>query len=361
VDAESALLETADPIPDRYYEVRPRLAGDLPLGLGRLQADYEARLRRGSSFAIVEDTTTHVGNASLELPFGPNVLARVGGHFARGLLETAEVDPGREYFFQLGRYTRYDVSGALQVQTGARLDVELTGGRYRVEVDERAGFFDHEAWTASAGLGFEIGPRFRGVVSYGYDEIPLAWTSRPEARMQAHSATLSLRGEILPLVTGFVTVGYRDQRNPIAGPGGERYTGVSVRARLLKEFSRSSSLRVTATRDTPPSAFERNGFYVTNSVLGELNLALPFSVVAHAAAGYHRNDYRVPSPQIGRPRQDRITIWGGGLGRSFTDWVFARADYRYEQRASNLDQFDTDAHALTVQVGVRLYRARARR
>ena len=43
------------------------------------------------------------------------------------------------------------------------------------------------------------------------------------------------------------------------------------------------------------------------------------------------------------------------------DWAFARADYRYERRESNIDLFDTDAHSMTVQVGVRLYRPRERR
>ncbi|HVR71132.1 MAG TPA: outer membrane beta-barrel protein [Vicinamibacteria bacterium] len=358
VDAESALLETAEPLPNRYYEIRPRLAGELPVRTGRLQADYEARMRRGSSFALVEDTTTHIANASLELPLGPSIVARGGGHFARGLLETTEVDPGREYFFRLGRYTRYDVSGGLRVRTGGRLDLDLAGGLYRVDVAEDAGFFDHEIRTASAGVGVEIGPRVRAVLGYGYEEIPGAGTERAEARMQAHAGSISLQGEILPLVTGFVTAGYRDQRNPGAGEGGTRYTGLHASARVLKEFSRSTTLAVTAGHGTSPSGFEGNGFLVARSVLGELNLALPLSFLAHAAAGYHRNDYRVPSAQIGRPRQDRITSWAGGLGRSLTDWAFARADYRYERRESNLDQFDTDSHALSVQVGVRLYRPR---
>jgi hypothetical protein len=297
----------------------------------------------------------------LEVPLGPAVVTRAAGHFARGLLETTEVDPGREYFFQLGRYTRYDVSGAVSVQTGSRFAVDLSAARYRVDVDDDAGFFDHKGWKGSAGVGVDLGARLRGVVAYGYEEIPAADTDRAEARMRAHTGTVGLQGEILPLVTGFVTVGYRDQRNPTAGEGGRRYSGLSASVRLLKEFSPSSNLQITAGRSTPPSAFERTGFYVTNSVLGELNLAMPVSFVGYAAAGYRRNDYPVASDRIGRRRQDNIALWAGGLGRSLTEWAFLRGDYRYERRASNLDQFDTDAHALSVQVVLRLYRTRGRR
>ena len=360
VDAESALLETAQPVADQYYEVRPQVAADMPLGTGQLRGDYEVRLRQGSSFDIVEDSTTHLANAGLELPVGPSIVARANGHFSRGLLETTEVDPGREYFFQLGRYTRLDLSGGLRVQTGGRLDLDVSGSRYRLQLDERAGFFDYEGWTGAAGVGVELGPRVRALASYTYEEIPTP-ARRPEAAMQAHSGSLSLRGEVLPLVTGFATVGYRDQRNRNAGEGGTRYRGVTASVRLLKEFSRSTTLQLAVGRSTPPSAFESNGFFVATSVAGELNLALPFSVVAHAGAGYHRNEYRIASPEIGAPRADRITSWLGGLGRSLTEWAFARADYRYEQRQSNIERFETDAHSLTVQVGVRLYRPRVQR
>lgn len=360
VDAESALLETARPVADRYYEVRPQVAAEMPVGTGHLRGDYEARLRQGSSFALVENSTTHLANASLEVPVGPSIVSRAAGHFARGLLETTEVDPGREYFFQLGRYTRYDLSGGLRVETGSRLDLDLSGSRYRLDLDENAGFFDYEGWTGSAGLGVELGPRVRAVVGYTYEEIPSP-ARRPEAAMQAHSGSLSLQGEILPLVTGFATVGYRDQRTPQAGAGGTRYRGLSASARLLKEFSPRTTLQLTASRTTPPSAFESNGFFVATSFHGELSVALPLSIVARAGLGYHQNNYRIDSPEIGRPRRDRITSWLGGIGRTVTEWAFARADYRYERRDSNLERFDTDAHALTVQLGIRLYRPRTRR
>lgn len=360
IDAANALLETARPIADRYYEVRPRLAGDFPVRTGRLQADYEARVRQGSSFSVVEDTTTHLANLALDVPLGSSLVWRAGGHFARGLLETTEVDPGREYFFDLGRYTRYDLSAGMRVKTSGRLDLDLSGSHYRVDVDESAGFFDHDHWAGSAGLGVELGPRARAEMAYTYEEIPSS-LARAQAAMQAHAGSLSLQGEILPLVTGYMTVGYRDQRNPAAGPGGARYSGLTASARVLKEFTPSTAMRLTASRSTPASGFENNGFFVASAVLGELDLALPFSLIAHAGLGYHRNEYRVASVEIGPPREDRITSWQGGLGRSIAEWAFARVDYRYEQRASNIDRFATDAHALTAQLDVRFYRPRVRR
>lgn len=360
VDAQNALLETAEPLADDYYEVRPQMAAEMPLGTGYLRGDYEARLRRESRFAIVDESTTQLANASLEVPLGPNLRTRANGHFARGLLETNEVDPGREYFFQLGRYRRYDVGGGLRMQTTGRVDVDFAGSYYSVDLERDSGFFDYRGWTGAAGLGFEISPRLRAVVGYTYDEIPSA-AARPQVRMWAHSASVSLQGEMLPLVSGHVTVAYRDQRNPEAPAGGTHYQGISASVRLLKEFSRSTTLLVNAAHTTAPSAFEANGFFVATSVLGELNLALPFSLVALVGAGYHHNGYRIVSPEIGVPREDRITTWMAGLGRPITEFALLRADYRYEQRASNLDSFDTDGHALTVQLGLRLYRSRGRR
>ena len=130
--------------------------------------------------------------------------------------------------------------------------------------------------------------------------------------------------------------------------------------RLLKEFTPTTTLQISGGRMTPPSSFESNGYFVATSVLGELNFGLPLSFVALLGGGYHANDYRVVSEEIGVPREDRITTWMAGLGRSLSEYAFVRVDYRYEQRESNLDQFDTDGWAFTAQVSLRMYRSRVR-
>jgi hypothetical protein len=359
VMAEGALLDTADPVEDRYYEMRPQIGAEAPLSTGFLRGAYQASIRRGSSFDLVESTITHLADIFLDLPLGG--IAEITGaeHFARGVLETAEVDPGREYFFRLGRFTRHRHSLGLRLLPGGRADATVGGSLDVVRVDDRAAFFDHERQAVSAQLGYEVRPAVRAALGYGYTRIPFA-VERPQAESRMHSAFGELRGEILPLTSGNVSVGYSSQTSPNAGPGGTRFTGLTASGRLEKSFTPSSSLTMAGTRATHVSAFEQNAFYVTSAVEVLLRASLPASLALQAGAGYHRNGYRTVASSIGAPRRDRIRGWTLGLGRPVTRHAFVRADYRRDRRDSNIDAFDSRSNVLTVQLGVGLFAAQPR-
>jgi hypothetical protein len=354
IDADAALLDTPQPVRDQYYELRPSLSGELPIRTGRLTAGYEARIRRDPSFAVIQ-STTHTLDAGLELPVGPTLLVNASDHHVRGVLETTEVDPGREYFYGLGPFKHNSAGVGARLTTGGRLDIQLAGSHDGVRVEPPSSFFSHDRWEALAGVGLEMRPNLRARVAYQFERVP-APSDRPEAESTAHVASVRLAGEVLPLVTGFLDVGIEDRRSAQAAAEGRRYRGLALSGRLVKEFSRSTTLQVQLSRTTPPSAFESNGFYVASSVLGQLTLPLPFSVAMTGGVGYYWNDYRTVASEIGAPRRDRLLGWSFGLGRPVTAWGFVRVDYRRERRDSNVDRFDTHARAFTVQAGVRMFR-----
>jgi putative beta-barrel porin BBP2 len=357
VRAEGALLETAEPVEDRYYEMRPQIRAEMPVSTGFLRGGYQAGIRRGSSFDVVESTITHLADLSLDLPLGGIGEITGAEHFARGVLETAEVDPGREYFFRLGRFTRHRHSLGLRLLPGGRADVTAGGSLDVVRVDDQAAFFDHEQQAVSAQLGYEVTPALRAALGYGYTRIPFT-VERPQAESHMHAAFGELRGEILPLTTGNVSVGYSSQTSPNAGPGGTRFTGLTASGSLEKSFTPSSSLTLAGTRATHASSFEQNAFYVTSAVAVLLRGGLPWSLALEAGAGYHRNSYRTVASSIGAQRRDEIRGWTLGLGRPVTRYALVRADYRRERRDSNIDAFDSRSNALTVQLGVGVFAPR---
>ena len=356
VRAEGALLDTAEPVEDRYFELRPHVGAEVPVSTGYARGSYEARIRRGSSFDIVESTTTHIGDLSLQLPLGGVAEMQASEHFARGVLETAEVDPGREYFFRLGRFTRHRHGLSLRLLPGGRADATVGGSLDVVRVDDQAAFFDHEQQAVSAQLGYEVRPALRAALGYAYTRIPFT-VERPQAESHMHSTFGELRGEILPLTNGDVSVGYSSQTSPNAGPGGTRFTGLTAAGRLEKSFTPSSSVTLAGTRATRVSNFEQNAFYVTSAVEVILRAGLPWSLALEAGTGYHRNGYRTIAPSIDVPRRDDIRGWTLGLGRPLTRHAFVRADYRRERRDSNIDAFDTHSNVLTAQLGVGLFAA----
>jgi hypothetical protein len=353
IDAEANLLRTPQPISDRYVQVQPRVTAEAPVREGRFTADYQPGLRGFGSFEEL-DSTSHQFNAALKTPFGTRILLNVADHFARGVLEAEEVDPGREYFFDLGRFNRNSFSANARVELVPRVSFELGGGVNRVRFDEPSGFFDYDSQAASAGVGFELSPNLRASAAYTFDRVPES-DERREAASRAHTGLFSLSGDLLPLVTGRVSVGYRDQSSPNAAAGGRRFRGLTASGAVTKQFGRSSFLTMTLNRSTALSAFESNGFYVTTSAQGTLAVPLPWALSVDSGLGHYWNDYRTPSLELNVPREDRLLAWFVGVRRQLGRRLFVSGFYRRERRQSNLDTFDNVTDGFILQLDASLF------
>lgn len=348
VDADTYVESTATPTRDEYLEVQPRIAAVAPVGDGHLTLDYAPVFR---AFATYDDvnSSSHSLGARLDLPVGSRTTLRAGDRFRSGVLDTRVVDPGGEYFYGLGSFWRNDVDAGASVSVGPRLSVELGGALGTVRFREEAGFFGYDTRTAAAGLGFELTPNLKAVASYVYDDVPRP-EDRPEAEATAHSGRLTLTGDILPLLTGELSVGYRSQESPNAGAGGTSFSGLTFSAALTRELGREALLAVYASRSTPVSAYEENAFYVSSALQGTLQVPMPARFQLRGGFGYQWNDYRTVSSEIGRPREDRILGWYVGLRRPVRPNLFLSGAYRSEDRASNVDTFDTDADGFYFQL-----------
>jgi hypothetical protein len=353
VDADVAGLTGPTPVRDRYLQIQPSLAGEMPFLDGKLQASYEPRFRSFSSYPVV-GTATHIANAALDLPVGTSVTLRASEHYAHGVLETTEVDPGREYFFGLGRFTRWSTDLGARWELGGRLGLDFGGGWNQVSFNTASSFFPYSNYSLRAGLGYEITPNLRAVLGYTYDRVPPP-DQRPLSESTAHSVGLSLKGEITPLVTGQIEVAYRDQTSPLAAAGGQSFQGLTTGVSLKKEFRPDTWLDLFVNRATDVSAFEQNAFYVTTAVQAGITVPAPLSCSFRGGAGYQWNTYQIVASAIGVPREDTIFAWSVGLGRPLGTRAFLRGDYRWERRDSNLREFNITTHSLIVQLGIGLF------
>src|SRR6185295_19260904 len=114
---------------------------------------YEPRFRPGVSLAALR-RPSQVLTVKATVPVGSAVALRASHNYTRGFLETTEVDPGREFFFNLGHFTRNATEVGARVDTGSRLDFDVAAARETVDIDDNSGFFDHSKDRLTVGSGY---------------------------------------------------------------------------------------------------------------------------------------------------------------------------------------------------------------
>jgi hypothetical protein len=348
VDADSFVESPTNKVRDQYLEVAPHVTARAPVGEGRFTLEYMPVFRAGATYDEV-NSSTQIASAGIDLPVGPNVTLRATDRFLSGVLDTRAADPGGEYFFGLGRFHRNDLDAGASIEMGPRLSAELAGMLGTVRFQEPSSFFDYDTRLVSAGLGFELTPNLKAVASYVYDTVPRP-PERPQAEATSHSGVLSLTGEVLPLTTGQLSVGYRDQESPNAGEGGTRYSGLTTSGALTRQLRPESTLSVYVSRSTPVSAYGENAFYVSTALQGTLQVPLPLALQLRGGAGYYWNDYKTNDVELGVPREDRILGWYVALRRPIWSHVFLAGSFRREERRSNVDRFDAEASGFVLSL-----------
>jgi hypothetical protein len=352
VDADVLAFDNPTPVRDQYLQVSPGVTATVPVLNGELAAEYEARMRFLSDIPLVNETS-HFAGLRLEAPVGSRTLLRLSHHYTRAILETAVVDPGREYFFDLSRYSFNASNAGARVDLGARLfaEGEASFQWARFDEEQSGGFFDYDSRTLRAGLGYDVGSDLKATVSYSYARIPPS-PDRAIVESSAHSLLGTLAGEVTPLTSASLTVGLRSQTNPLATGPSASFRGLTLGGTLSRQLGRSSTLDLQVTRATAPSAYDTNAYYVTNSLGAALTVPAPFEVWARGALIWLRNDYPNDAPVIQAPRRDDILGWTVGLGRPIGWRAWIRADYRRERRDSNLPGYDLTTDGFIVQLGM---------
>ena len=362
VDADVAASDTGAPVRERYFEIQPTLGLNLGVSLwgGRIKASYEPRLRTFTSHSQLGGTS-HFVDASVDLTMAQRLDLSGRYHFASGVLEANEVDPGREYFFPLGRFTHHDFEADARYALTSRLGLEASAAFARMSIDQPAGFSGYDRDTLRAGLGYEIGPNTRSSVGYERQRVPAA-PDRPVVEAESDSLFLGIKTDRGPALSGQAEVSWRDQKNPRAPAPGQHFRGVNFSAGAApgprnedgprsgrRAVDRRLGLRgerlLRVERPCRPACPSRCSWEVSlrGSLLGTWNR------------------YRLPASAIGTPREDDIFGWSVGLSRSFGRRAFLRADYRRDHRDSNLPGFDLQTHGFVVQLGLGLFPERTGR
>ena len=375
INGKTTLVDAKQVTSDGYWVIQPNLGIGLTphigSGEGQWKVNYSPRFRRSVDFAL-PGLTSHFVDVGIDQTLSS--LGSIYGtyHYSQGILETEEVDPGREYGIGLNRVidtslqrfrrqgfglgVHFDFLADTQVDIGANTS-RLKFGNDPKDANLAPGpraFFNYDTRSVNASIRHGAGEgRFLSFV-FGATDTP-AQTERKQIEGRGYTYGASIDGEIAALTTGRLMFGYRTQKNPNAGAGGRDYKDVNYGAQVVRQFSDEWNLGLSADRKLYVSAFADNGFYVADGLRGDLNGRLPLAFFIRGSVGLQVNNYKA-SPQVEGTtsilRKDKLRSWSIGLSRNIFSWAYLRADYTSERRNSNLNRFDINTRALTVQLAL---------
>lgn len=353
VDADATFLETPTPVRARYLEIQPSLAATLDRGFfgGQLTASYEPRFRTSVERIPVLDEPSHFINVGLNVPVGSFLWFSATDQYSRGSIETQVVDPGREYFFDIQPFERNQLTLNARTETSSRIELTAGASFTQETLDPSSGYFDNDWRAYQAGLRYELTPVLSLGLGYEYEHVPPP-DARPIVESTAHSARLSLEGELSASTRASAYLSYRRQDNPLAEPPGDGYRGVTFGGNLVRQMARGGDIRLGAQRATQLSAFEGNAFYLATGLQAAARVPLFWALEATGSASYQWNDYELIAEGLTKPRADELFGWTLGLARPLTRWSYLRADYSQDRRTSNVPGLSTRTHAFVLQLGL---------
>jgi hypothetical protein len=376
VDAKTTEVQVNQVTADSYWVIQPnigigispRLGGDRE---GQWRLNYSPRFRRQLDISLPH-LASHFIDISIDQPLSASLAIYGTYRHSQGVLETDEIDPGREYGIGLNRvvdtslerFKRNSFGGGVTFDflADTKVDVHVDSTKVLYGNDpgeeppgERA-FFDYDTRTLNASLRRGLGAsRVLGLL-FSVHDMPTQ-PERKQVEGRGYTYGVSIEGQILALTTGRIQVGYRTQKNPNAGVGGQEYKDFAYGLQIAREIRENTSIGISADRRLYLSNYKENGFYVANTLRADLNTRLPFEVYLRAGGYLQSNGYEA-SPQLSDTtgeltlRDDKLRGVQIGLTRSLTKWAYLRFDYGAEKRDSNLDRFDIKTHVLTFQLGL---------
>lgn len=349
IRGSNLLLLNDETFSDNALMVRGRIVASLLDSVNELKIAYEGRYRDFETFTL-EDRYTNVFDINTTIETSPRSSFALTNHFIHGSFESQEFDPGGEVVASTDPFYRNMTDGTFDMEISERLGAEISGRFNRVEfLEPGSDFFSYDATTFGGGILYNLSPLTSLVGEY-LNTRTRPDLSRPEATSDGHLVLFGMRGEITPLLRGRIRAGFAKQSFP-AGARPLEYNGFVADVSLAREFGEQTALNVTVGRRTTPSAYEQNGFYVSNYGTARFVVPIAEKLRFSASGVVFGSDYPLADLETGLERNDTSLSSALGVSYFFTPLSYFSVDYRYDRRRSTLDQFSYRNNAVQFMVG----------
>jgi hypothetical protein len=343
------------PVEDSYYDIGPRI--DALSGPARVS--YEAHIRRGSRYADVNSTTTHLLDANLAGQLASDTRLAASYEFMRGRQQASAVDAGGEYFYGFKPFDKHTLEERTVVPLGGATALDIAGSWGQLRFDEPGTFTDFSSWTVQGGFRRDIAGQSSLELRYTHEKVYEA-TDTNVVGTFADTVDAALAGEIRPRLHILLQGGLTRRRSPGAPAPAQTLTELITHLEVQREFSDTTAVALGYQRSRNISAFEDNPSYRSELVEAKGHAPLPFEISLAAKLGFRENRYPLSAAEIGAARRDRVYGWGAGLGRTLGRFMVAHVEYTWQRRDSNIRGLSSHADGLVIQLEVMQQREGAR-
>jgi hypothetical protein len=350
-DRDNIFFTPDNEVADQLWLARARLLFELPIYESYVRFSYTPQYRDFVDYEL-EDKWGHFFNAAGGFQFANGMTLDVVYDYIIGNLETREVDPGGELVFGDRNFTKNFASVELGYWFGPRDGLTVRADWTDIQYDEPELFFPYSRVFAALGWKHQINPVLVMDLEYGHTEFDaedFADVDNSFRDSSSDQATVGLRGQLSPVVTTELRVGYRQTSYDVlpGDPPTEDFKGVIADGFISWDLAHGGFLRFDAVRSDYPSNFAREAYYVATG--GTLSYNIDRGRLFGQLLGrYQSNDYELPNPATGTVRSDNITMFGAGLGYRFSSLLSLRGAYLYEDRDSNIYNFGYTSNTFTL-------------
>jgi hypothetical protein len=364
------------------FIVRPQFWFEIPTDRHYFSFKYRPQFRDVEEYDLGEQFS-HFVDIDGKFQGSPVFRVEVANRFARGVLETQEVDPDGELVVGLDPFMKNDF----------RLDFIWEGkiqgfdfyGRWLttdfdrddpVSTEPMPAFLEQSSLTGGFEYFYKFTPLSRFFIGYEftasdedfsdglqYDstgQFPVGGQTLGLASLDSDTNRLHLgfEGELGRTSTGRIMIGFKDVNFDNAPESVSDFTGMVADGTWTKAFTRFTKLELNVRRDENFSNFSGNAFYRANRVGFALtNQPLGRKVFWTIAGYFQRNSYPDPVDVGGgemRHREDDTIVGRAEVGYFPIPHLNVKLNFQHQERQSNMpmNAFDFEENVVLFQLGL---------
>jgi hypothetical protein len=349
---DNIFLTKVNKVDDIIWVLRPKIEYEVPFRQSSFRVGALLQYKDFQDYEFDENLSP-LGSFDLLLRFANGMTFTIGDRYISGVLEVDEIDPGKEVVFGSERFRKNTITAGLRYDWDTRNGIGFMASIDDLTFDERTDiFYDYQNVSVGASYFHKLNPLTEIQVQANFLE------SSHDDAFAFRDATgaelwVGIRGEIAKTLSGTIRGGYRSLDYDDNVLSDEGYSSPVLQVSVDKAFGEDAALTFLAERSSFQTNYSADVNYYT-STKGGLEYNQKIDRLFFQLGGvYQANDYADPGLTGTRSRDDRILTGRVSLGYYFMRTLSLRANYRYDDRDSNQDEFDytTNAYVLDLRWG----------